>query len=238
VTGWHDQPTVTIPAGSKLKEGQVVLASYHHAMTNLQVNNTPVCMSCEKVYDDIRHAITFTRDHLHPDVYFLAHDEIRQCGYDDDCAKRNLTPGQILADNIKRCVKMVEEIDPGKSVVVWSDMFDPHHLAAKTEEDGSPFYHFLAKGAGPWWESWKGMPKELGVVNWNNGNVKSSQFFDGEGRQQVLSHSSPEGIGKWLDETKGKHIAGVMYTTWDDNWAPLEKYIEEAKKRLEPKSKR
>ncbi len=238
VSGWHEQPTVTIPDGSRLTEGQKVLASYHHAMTNVQVNNTPVCMSYEKVYEDTRHAITFARDHFKPDVYFLAHDEIRQCGYDDDCAKRNLTPGQILADNIKRCVQMVEEIDPGKPVVVWSDMFDPHHLAAKTEEDGTPFHHFLVKGDGPWWESWKGMPKQLGVVNWNNGNVKSAKFFDGEGHQQILSHSDPKGIAKWIDETKGKHLAGVMYTTWDNEWAPLETYIEAAKSRLEPNAQR
>ncbi|MBA3708586.1 MAG: hypothetical protein H0W83_07195 [Planctomycetes bacterium] len=230
LSGWHAQPSVPIPAGSRLKEGQKVLVSYHHAMTNLQENNTPVCMSCPKVYDEIRHSIQFAKDNLHPDVYFLAHDEIRQCGYDDDCAKRKLTPGQILADNIAKCVKMVEEIDPGKPVVVWSDMFDPNHLAAKTEEDGkTPFHHFLVKGDGPWWESWKGMPKQLGVVNWNNGNVKSSQFFDGEGHQQVLSHSSVEGIVKWLDETKGKHIAGVMYTTWEDDYSPLEKYIDAVK---------
>ncbi len=230
ISAWHQPPVVTIPPGSRLREGQVVLASFEHAVTNLTDNNTAMCMSDPKVYDDVRRQVQFVRDHLDPDVYFLGHDEIRFCGYDQDDARRGLTCGQILADNIAKCARIVEQAAPGKSMVVWNDMFDPYHNARQKEDDGSPTHFFLAKGDGPFWESWKGMPRQLGVVNWNNDNVKSVQFFAGEGHQQILSHDDPARLVKWLEATKGcSGVVGVMYTTWEGDWSRLESYIAAAK---------
>jgi hypothetical protein len=226
VSAWHQPPAVTIPAGSRLKEGQRVRASFHHAATNLTTNNSPICMSEPKTYDEIRISVRFLAEHLHPDAYFFAHDEIRQCGWDDTCAKRGLTCGQILADNIARCVAIVEEVDPGKPMVVWSDLFDPFHNAKKSEGD-APYRMFLCKGEAPWWESWKGMPKRLGVVNWNNGNVDSARFFAGEAHPQILSHVDPAKLKAWLEATADQPgIVGAMYTTWTDDWKPLEAYAE------------
>lgn len=230
VSGWHTPPVVAIPAGSKLKEGQKVLANFNHAITNFTSNNAAICMSEPKTYEAIKEQVRFLKENLQPDFYFMQHDEIRQCGYDDACAKRNLTPGQILADHIAKCCKIIEDGDPGKPMVVWNDMFDPFHNAKKTEDDGSPFVMFIAKGDGPWFESWKGMPKNLGVVNWNNGNVKSVKFFEGEHHQQILSHNDPAKLAAWLNETADcKGVVGIMYTTWEDDWSPLEKYVTTAK---------
>jgi hypothetical protein len=199
-------------------------------MNGPTTNNTAVCMSEPLNYDQVRKEVTFCKTFLQPEIYFMQHDEIRLCGFCDTCAKRNLTCGQILADNIAKCVKIVEEIDPGKPVVVWSDHFDPFHNAKQKEDDGSPFIMYLDKGDGPWWEAWKGMPKQLGVVNWNNGHVKSAKFFDGENHQQILSHENSAKLIQWLDETKDcSRIAGIMYTTWNDDFAPIESYIKAAK---------
>ena len=50
-TNWHEAPEVGIPAGSRLKEGQKVLAGYHFAVTvgkATQINAcsaSPACMS-------------------------------------------------------------------------------------------------------------------------------------------------------------------------------------------------
>ena len=231
ISGWHQPPVVAIPAGSKIKDGQKVLASFNHAITNFTSNNAAICMSEPKTYEAIKEQVRFLKENLQPDFYFMQHDEIRQCGFDDPCAKRNLTCGQILADNIAKCCKIIEEGDPGKPMVVWNDMFDPFHNAKKFEDDGkTPFAMYINKGDGPWWESWKGMPKNLGVVNWNNGNVKSVKFFDGEHHQQILSHDDPAKLAQWLDETADCNgVVGIMYTTWEDNWGPLEKYVTTAK---------
>jgi len=234
ISPFHESPTVKVPAGSRLKEGDRVLASFHHAMTGMTVNNSPVCLSYAPVYEDVRDQVKFIKKYVQPEFYFFGHDEMRMANQCDDCAKRKLTCGQMLAENIAKCVKIVEEIDPGKPILVWSDMFDPHHNAKEKNEDGSPFHMFLCKGDGPWWESWKGMPRQLGVMNWNNGHVKSVKFFDGEGHQQILSHAHTDKLIKWLDETKDcSRIAGVMYTTWSDDWTPFEAYVKAAKEWFE-----
>ncbi|HYF51978.1 MAG TPA: hypothetical protein VEJ63_21395 [Planctomycetota bacterium] len=234
VSPWHESPEISIPAGSRLKEGDKVLASFHHGMTCLTTNNTAVCMSEPLAYEQTRKEVTFIKTHVKPDIYFMQHDEIRFANFCDQCQKRKMTCGQLLADNIAKCVKIVEEIDPGKPIVVWSDMVDPHHNAKQKEDDGAPHTMFLCRGEGPWWEAWKGMPKQLGIVNWNNGHVKSVKFFDGEGHQQILSHCDTGALMKWLNETKDcSRIAGIMYTTWDDNWGPLEAYVKAAKEWFE-----
>jgi hypothetical protein len=35
----------------------------------------------------------------------------------------------LLADNVKTCIGMLHEVNPGGRIYVWSDMFDPHHNA-------------------------------------------------------------------------------------------------------------
>ncbi|MBA3846446.1 MAG: hypothetical protein H0X45_07365 [Planctomycetes bacterium] len=229
VEPWHQPPVVAIPAGSRLKEGQVVLASYEHALQNMTTNNMAICMSEPKAYELARDEIEFLAEHLDPQVYFLAHDEIRMCGWDHACSSRGLTPGQLLADNIAKCVAIVEQVDPGKPMVVWSDMFDPHHNAYGRDggAHGAEPYFFLAKGEYPWLESWKGMPARLGVANWNNGNVDSVRFFAKQGHPQVLSHNDPATLATWLEQAGGEPgVVGAMYTTWDDRWDRLEAYAE------------
>ncbi|HYE06510.1 MAG TPA: hypothetical protein VEL07_13425, partial [Planctomycetota bacterium] len=110
VEPWHEPPVVTIPSGSRLKEGQVVLASYEHALQNMTTNNMAICMSEPKAYEEARVEIEFIEEHVDPQVYFLAHDEIRMAGWDHACSSRGLTPGQLLADNIAKCVDIVESV--------------------------------------------------------------------------------------------------------------------------------
>jgi hypothetical protein len=221
VSAWHEQPKVAIPAGSALKEGQRVLATFHHAMNGMTTNNSAICPSTPGTYVEIEKEIRFIVEHLKPEVYFFQHDEMRILGWDDCCAKRKLTTGEIIADNMLKCVAIVEKLDPGKPMVVWSDMFDPHHNSHPPGHEA----HFLVKGPGCCWESWKGLPKRVGVVNWNGGNVDSVKFFADEGHPQIISHVDPAGLTAWLDQTKDcPGIVGAMYTTWDGDWGPLEAY--------------
>jgi hypothetical protein len=230
-TIWHDAPVVTIPAGSQLKEGQKVLASYHHALPTGKTGQITCCMSEPKVGQLIEEEIRWLKENCSPDAYFMSHDEIRHQGWDDSCVKQNKTPGQILADNVKQCSSIIERVDPGKSIVVWNDMFDPHHNARKTGEHGEKFAMYLARGDGPWAGSWEGLPKEVGVVNWNCGSAESCKFFGEHGNQQIFSHVAPDKIVKILNDSGANPgTAGVMYTTWDGNFNDLEKYIDAVKK--------
>jgi len=232
---WHEPPVVSLPAGSRLKEGQKVLASYHFATTEGKPGQICCCMAEPKVYGLIEKEIRWMKENGEPDMYFMSHDEIRHQGWDDTCAKSKKTPGQILADNVKRCTGIIEKVDPGKPVFVWNDMFDKFHNAAKTAGDPakpSPFTMYLARGEGPWFGSWEGLPKEVGIVNWNGEHPDESvQFFSEQGRVQILSNQDPKGIVDWLKKAnKNSGIIGTMFTNWDGDYTQLENYIAAIKK--------
>ena len=68
------------------------------------------------------------------------------------------------------------------------------------------------------------------IVNPVRKLLRRVKFFEGEHHQQILSHNDPAALVKWLDETNDcKGVTGIMYTTCDGNWGPLEKYISAAK---------
>ena len=230
-TIWHDAPVVTIPEGSRLKEGQKVLASYHFAVSAGKPGQLNACFSEPKVYQLIEDEIRYLKDNGKPDMYFMVHDEIRLAGWDDTCAKRNMTCGQLLADNISKCTAIIEKVDPGKPMFVWSDMFDPHHNARKTDDAGKPFVMYLAKGPGPWYGSWEGLGKQVGLINWNGGRLPSYKNFSEAGHQQIVSGNNPELVVKWLKEVgQLPGVVGVMYTTWTNDYGPtVEKYVEAVK---------
>jgi len=231
-TMWHEPPTVTVPAGSRLKEGQKILVGYHHATNCGKDFQVTCCMSEPRLYEVMERQIRWMKATADPDVYFMAHDEIRQQGWDDTCAKRGLTCGEILADNAKRCTAIIEKTDPGKPIVVWSDMFDAHHNARRTAEDGGRFIMYLVKGEGPWHESWLGLAPRVGVVNWNGGQKDSYRFFSSRGNQQIISGVDAKKIVQWLKESgKNPGVVGVMYTTWTGDFSRnLENYVEAVRK--------
>ncbi|MFB3890991.1 MAG: hypothetical protein ACE15C_03090 [Phycisphaerae bacterium] len=230
-TIWHDVPAVTIPEGSKLKNGDKVAVSYNFTVSCGKAGQMNCCFSEPKVYDLVKQQIEYMKANGNPDIYFMAHDEIRLLGWDDSCARRNMTCGQLLADNAKKCTEIIEKVDPGKPIFVWSDMFDEFHNARKTNDDGTPFIMYLDKGAGPFFGSWEGLGKQVGLVNWNGGSERSYKNFSKLGHQQIISCSSPAKITEWL-KMAGKldGVAGVMYTTWTGDYGPnVEKFIEDVK---------
>ena len=225
-SAWHKEPVITVPAGRSLKEGQRVLLSYYE--TPIIYNDQVMCCMCEpKVYDICRWQIEQVKAAMEPDGYFMSHDEMRVQGWDESCVKSGKRPGQILADNVARCAEIIRQIAPGKPIHVWSDMFDPFHNARKTGR------YYLVKGDGPWYDSWKGLPKDVIVENWNSNpkeRMESLKHFDAPGNAQVLAgyyDADPSRITGWLQDAAGiRGLAGVMYTTWRHQYSDLEKFAE------------
>jgi len=104
-------------------------------------------------------------------------------------------------------------------VLVWSDMFDPHHNAVNN--------YYLVRG--DLRGAWEGLDKKVTIMNWNFGQrAESLKFFSERGHQQVLAgyyDAGPEQIGKWLDAARSvPGVVGVMYTTWQRNFSDLEAF--------------
>jgi len=225
-TVWHEPPVVPVPEGSALKEGQKVLLSYYYPpkIYRWQVN---ACMAEPKIYDLFKREAEIVKS-LEPDGYFMLHDEIRCQGWDEDCVGMKMTAGQILAYNVKRCVEILNTLDPGKPLYVWQDMFDPYHNAKPTGR------YYLVKGDGPWTGSWEGLPKEVTMITWHGhepGRLDSLKFFAARGHKQILAgyyDADSARIRPWLAEAATvEGVVGAMYTTWQDNYTELEKFAQE-----------
>jgi len=152
--------------------------------------------------------------------WMMNHDEIRSLGTDAACLATGKTPGQILAGNARFCVALLA--DTKKPIYVWNDMFDPHHNAV-------PGPYYLVNG--PFTNAWEGLDKSVVIMNWNNGKRdKSLPFFADRGHQQVIAgyyDAKPEKINDWLDSAaKVKGVTGVMYTTWKQDYAQIERFAE------------
>jgi hypothetical protein len=220
-TAWHAQPVVTLSPGSRIRAGQKVLLSYFHTAL-VHEGQVMCCMAEPKVYDILRWQIAQVHKHLQPDGYFLSHDEIRVQGYDESCRRTGKPPGELLAENVRKCVDMVRSEDPGKPIYIWSDMFDPQHNAPRHGR------YYLVKGDGPWYGSWKGLDPDVVIVNWNSDPAKrvaSMKHFAALGHRQILAgyYDGPvPAITDWLRDGRDvPGIIGAMYTTWRQGYDDL-----------------
>lgn len=227
-SAWHESPTVAIPIGSRLRDGQHVLASYYHTAV-IYDGQVPCCLSEPKVYEILGWQVNRVREALAPDAYLMNVDEIRIQGWDKACADRALTCGEILADSVQRCVAIIRKADPGRPIWVWSDMFDPNHGAGKSGRS------YLVKGDGPWYGSWKGLPADVGIVNWNMGprtRRATLEHFAKRGHRQVLAgfyDGDPTAIAAWLkDADASAGVDGVMYTTWRSDYHATKAFLDSA----------
>ncbi len=224
---WHVPPTVRIIPGGRLQEGQRVRAHFYHAAVILE--GVACCMSEPKVYEILAEQAKQVRQAIQPDGYMMSHDEIRAQGWDDSCARRHLTASEILSDNVRRCVEILHTADPGKPVYVWSDMFDPNHNARETG------FYYLVAGEGPWFNSWKGLPPNLTLVNWQmnpRSRRDTMKHFSRLGHSQILAgyyDGEPTMITSWLKDAEGiPGVDGVMYTTWQSNFTHTKAFIDAA----------
>ena len=232
-TAWHVPPVVTLPVASRIRSGQRLHVSYYHTAV-IYEEQVMCCMAEPKVYEILRWQIQQVHRHLQPDGYFLQHDEIRVQGWDQSCCNTGKTPGQLLAENVRKCVEMVRAEDAGKPIYVWSDMFDPFHNAKRAGR------YYLVKGDGPWYESWQGLDHDVTIVNWNSNPSKraaSLKHFAGLGHRQILAgyYDGPvAAISDWLrDGREVPGVIGVMYTTWQHQYRDLEEFTTHLEKQGE-----
>lgn len=206
---WHASPLLALPEGSSLKNGDKLLLSYYHTDVMCYGDQVPICMSEPETDVAIEKIVQVIAANFQPDYWFLEHDEIRMGGW---CkADEGKTCGQILGENIGKCHAMIRKAQPNaKGVFVWSDMFDPFHNAGIKNE-----YFAVCKGINPWDKSWEGLPKEMGLINWNAAKPDSVKFFSGRGHPQIISGCDGAAAAKILkDSADLKGVAGAIYVTW------------------------
>jgi hypothetical protein len=219
---FHQPPALKLTSTSRISEGQRLRVSYYHAML-IHGEQVPCCLSDPQTFDIMKRQIEEVQKLLQPAGFLMSHDEIRVANWCETCRARNMTPGQLLADNAKRCIAMIRTANPRAEIWTWSDMFDPHHNAVDN--------YYLVNGslAG----SWEGVPADVGIANWNfEQRDKSLHWFEGRGHQQLIAgyyDGAPEDIKSWVLAAQGvRKVDGIMYTTWQNRYDDLEAFARNA----------
>ncbi|MEP6756872.1 MAG: carbohydrate binding domain-containing protein [Chthonomonadales bacterium] len=218
------EPTIKLTPNSRIKDGDHLKVSYYHPVI-VYDDRVTYCLSEPKVFEDWRDEVKQAEQNLHPTGYFMSHDELRcmnQCAL---CRSKNMTAGELLAWNVHKASAIIREIRPDASIWVWNDMFDPMHNAVD---------HFFAVN-GTIAGSWKGLDKDVGIVNWYGGlKGKNCKFFADLGLKQILSgyyDSDDDGsvIKEWYaNTTMVPGIVGSMYTTWEDKYGSMAPWAKKA----------
>jgi hypothetical protein len=154
--------------------------------------------------------------------YMMQHDEIRVFNHCAACQARNMTAGQLLADNTRECIGILRDVAPQARIYVWSDMFDPHHNAVE-----GPYYLVNGTYAG----SWEGLDPNVVPVCWYfEERDNSLKFFADRGHKYLIAgyyDGRPQQAGPWLESAaKALGYEGIMYTTWRNKYDDLEAFAE------------
>jgi hypothetical protein len=152
---------------------------------------------------------------LHPAGFLMSHDELRVVNQCALCQSKHLTPGELLAWNVKSAAGLIRVIRPDAEIWVWNDMFDPMHDAV----DNCYAVNGSLEGSG------EGLNKDIGIVNWHGGlQGRNCKFFADRGHKQILAgyydhDEDGHEIAKWLGNTRDvPGIIGAMYTTWENRY--------------------
>ena len=215
---WHTPPLIK----TSLAEGTRLRVSYYHGVTVLE-DQAMICPSEPRTLELLRDQARRMQAAWHAKGYMMSHDEIRVLNWCQACQRRNLDAGAMLADNVKACIQILREANPGGKIYVWSDMFDPNHNAHKD--------YYLVRGDLK--GSWEGLDKEVIILPWDFEKRKESlKFFADRGHRQVIAgyyDAKPEQIREWLKAGSGlPGIIGVMYTTWQHKYDDLEQFAKMA----------
>ncbi|MBV9850680.1 MAG: hypothetical protein JO250_13485, partial [Armatimonadetes bacterium] len=222
---YHDPPAIHLTADSRIKDGQRLRVSYYHPVIvyDDRINN---CLSEPRIFEDWADEVRTANERYRPDAFFMQHDEIREINQCASCQAKHMTPGELLAWNVRKAAGIIRKIRPDAPIWVWSDMFDPMHNAKEKD-------YYLVNGS--LLGSWKGLDKGIGIVNWNGGAMgKDCPFFAKMGLRQILSgyydgDNDGSAIAQWEANTKGvPGIVGAMYTTWGDNYGPMDVWARRA----------
>ena len=221
---YHEAPRIKLIPGGRIKDGARLRVSYYHPIIVYEDRLTG-CITEPHIFEEWKDEVKHANDLLHPAAFLMSHDEMRVMNQCALCQAQHQSPGEMLAANVRRSAKIIRDLRPDAEIWVWSDMFDPLHNAV------DHYYAVNGSLAG----SWKGLDKDVGIVNWHGGlKGKNCKFFADLGLRQILSgyydsDESGAAIAEWLAATKGvTGIVGAMYTTWEDKYGAMDTWAKKA----------
>jgi hypothetical protein len=226
----HAMPTIQLLPGGRIHDGARLRVSYYHGQT-IYNDQVCACPSAPQVYEYWKKQFPLIEKYLAPKRYFINVDEVRAFNRDESCRRRHLGASAILGDMTQWLYKQIRAVNPKAQVLVWADMFDPHHNAR-------PKYYLVD---GSLEDTWKYLPKDMAMVCWwFEERATGLKFFSSRGHKTVAAayydvntlpalRQNVEGWLASLDATPGAQ--GIMYTTWEKKFQYLAPFGDMVSKR-------
>ncbi len=221
---YQDPPEIALPATTALKPGERVAIDSYSAQPIVPPTEFGMCLTAAGVQKYMaENAERLTAALPASTGFFMQYDEMRNLNSCASCRAKGMTAGELLAWHVGETIQLYRARRPDARMYVWSDMFDPFHNAHD--------HYFLAEGslAG----SWKGLPADVIVMNWNPEKLKQSYgWFGGMNSRQRVAYrqiisGSDDGVtaAARLKSAAGvPGIIGVMYTTWGPDYSRLKDF--------------
>jgi len=221
----HEPPVIQLTDNSRIKDGEKLSVSFFHAY-RMGGDQDLISLEDPKVFEIMERDVANCAKVWKPAGYFMNYDEIRIGGWE----KPDKKPGELLAEHVQKAYDIIRKYAPEAKVYTWSDMFTPYHNAREFKVKG---YYYLVNGN--WDGSWKGLPKDVIIMNWYAKEPEALKFFSDQGRQQVMcgyydgtsTAKMKNNIAGWMKVSAGvPKVVGFMYTTWQRNYKNLKEYFE------------
>ncbi len=209
-----------------LADGTKLRVSYYHGVT-VHDDQANICPSEAATIELLQSHARAVHKLWNANRYWMSHDEIRVYNWCDACQRRKMTSGEMLADNVATCVKILREIAPEVRIYVWSDMFDPYHNAKDN--------YYLARGT--FEGSWEGLDPSVAIAPWyREAREQTLPFFAERGHRQIIAgfYDSPVSqVDAWIEAAKKvSGVEAIMYTTWERDYSQLESFLERVRTQL------
>ncbi len=210
---------ILISEQSSISEGTRLLVSYYVPILTLH-GQTSTCMSEPELYERFEDSANQMMKLLAPKKWFLSMDEIRAANTCKACENRKMTLAQILGDCITRQYEIIQKVQPGAEVYIWSDMLDPKHNCHKD---------YMAC-RGDFTGVWDLIPKEIIISCWYHKiREESFAFFSEHGfRTQAAAYYDVDSLDtsrEWLELCRRTpKCTGIMYTTWRHKYELLDDF--------------
>ncbi|MBB3223369.1 hypothetical protein [Pseudoduganella umbonata] len=218
---------LSIPDGSRIRDGQVLDVAWYQSAENLISRWGTPATACageffdiqKAYYDEINKVFGGKFPGSKVDRYFLYYDEIRVMNWDPGCKPKPKTAGEYLARMVNGVGARLTGYRRPVEKLVWNDMFDPTMNAVPRywQVNGD-----LSKTSVP-------LDPSFVIVNWAGGSATSAaedagrrvslKKFADPGHRQVIAlyYDNLSSVNNWLS-VLGKQLPpgmdGVMYTTW------------------------
>jgi hypothetical protein len=160
---------------------------------------------------------------INADGYLLDVEEVRTGGWEQTDIAFGSSAAALSA-HTQRVINDAAAAN-GKTIYIWSDMFDPKANAIPS------FYQVKGSLEG----SIQGIdPKTVKIINWKDGNVAASAresvtYFADRGFTQLIAgfydRDVTANFNEWSAALAGqKNIQGSMYTTFNGDYSQLVKF--------------